>query len=83
MEERDPADPENFSRAPRVVTVGRFDGIAGVMLSDALSGAYAAFAVRGATLLDWRVPFAGALLSWTDGYRSRIELSCRTACATG
>lgn len=27
VEERDPADPENFSRAPRVVTVGRFDEI--------------------------------------------------------
>lgn len=27
VEERDPADPENFGKAPRVVTVGRFDEI--------------------------------------------------------
>lgn len=71
-------------RLPRFrVTAGRFDGIAGVMLSDALSGAYATFAVRGATLLDWRTPFAGALLSLTDGYRSRAELSRQNGVRNG
>ena len=78
------ADEGEDHRLPRFrVTVGRFDGIAGVMLSDALSGAYAAFAVRGATLLDWRVPFAGALLSLTDGYRSRTELSRQNGVRNG
>ena len=58
------ADEGEDHRLPRFrVTAGRFGGVAGVMLSDAASGAYAAFALRGATLLDWRVPFAGAQLS--------------------
>lgn len=56
------------------VTVGRFGGIDGVMLSDAADGAHVIVARRGATLLDWCVPFGGGMLSLTDGYCSRTEL---------
>lgn len=71
-------------RQPRFrVTAGRFGGIAGVMLTDTVSGAYVVFGLRGATLLDWRTPFAGALLSLTDGYRSRTELSRQNGVRNG
>lgn len=62
-------------RLPRFrVTAGRFGGIDGVMLSDVADGAHVILALRGATLLDWCVPFGGGMLSLTDGYCSRIEL---------
>ncbi len=78
------ADEKAQHRLPRFrVTAGRFGGIDGVMLIDVPEGAHVILAQRGATLLDWCVPFGGGMLSLTDGYRSRIELSCRTACATG
>jgi aldose 1-epimerase len=71
-------------RQPRFgVTAGCFRGIAAVTLTDAVSGAYAVFGLRGATLLDWRTPFAGALLSLTDGYRSRAELSRQNGVRNG
>ena len=78
------ADEKAQHRLPRFrVTAGRFGGIDGVMLIDVPEGAHVILAQRGATLLDWCVPFGGGMLSLTDGYRSRIELFCRTACATG
>ena len=56
------------------VKASRFGDIDGVVLCDEEEGAYAVFALRGATLLDWRVPFGRGLLALTDGYRSRTEL---------
>ena len=77
------ADEGEDHRLPRFrVTVGRFDGIAGVMLSDALSGAYAAFAVRVRRCSTGESPSPGAAVL-TDGYRSRTELSRQNGVRNG
>lgn len=46
----------------------------GVRFKDALSGEQAFVAFRGATLIDWVVPFGDEQLSLTDGYRNEAEL---------
>lgn len=62
---------------------GRFRGIDGVEAVDTLTGARAVFARRGATLLDWQVPFGGSLISLTDGYASAQELHSQNGVRNG
>lgn len=56
------------------VSRARLADIDGISLHDALSGERAFFAFRGATLIDWTVPFGDGQLSLTDGYRDLAEL---------
>ncbi|MDO9597541.1 MAG: aldose 1-epimerase [Azoarcus sp.] len=65
------------------VRAGRFGTIDGVRLSDSHDGTWALFAKRGATLIDWVVPFGGGLLSLTDGYRSKTELYAQNGVRNG
>lgn len=58
-------------------------GMAAVELRDERSGAYAVFACRGATLLDWRVPDGGELVALTDGYQSADELASQNGVRNG
>lgn len=60
-----------------------FGGIPAVELRDGESGAYAVFARRGATLLDWRVPHEGELVALTDGYRTAGELESQNGVRNG
>lgn len=62
---------------------GRFRGIDGVEVVDTLTGACAVFARRGATLLDWKVPFGGSLMSLIDGYASAQELNSQNGVRNG
>lgn len=52
----------------------RVAGMDGVRLTDGLSGERAFVAFRGATLVEWMVPFGAGHLSLTDGYRNAAEL---------
>lgn len=56
------------------VSQRRVAGIDGVWLEDGLSGEHAFVAFRGATLIEWGVPFGDRLLSLTDGYAGEAEL---------
>lgn len=51
----------------------RVAGMDGLRLTDALSGERAFVALRGATLIEWMVPFGAGQLSLTDGYRNEAE----------
>lgn len=58
-------------------------GIDAVELRDERSGAFAVFARRGATLLDWCVPHAGAMVALTDGYVSAEDLAGQNGVRNG
>lgn len=60
-----------------------FGGIPAVELRDGRSGAYAVFARRGATLIDWCVPHDGELVALTDGYRTAGELESQNGVRNG
>jgi aldose 1-epimerase len=53
------------------------------MLVDGVEGTRALFALRGATLIEWEVPFGDELLSLTDGYRSEAELRAQDGVRNG
>ncbi|WP_018991068.1 aldose 1-epimerase [Aromatoleum toluclasticum] len=74
--------PSATSSAYRVRRLD-FGGIPAVELRDGASGAYAVFAQRGATLLDWRVPHGGELVELTDGYRNAAELANQNGVRNG
>lgn len=54
---------------------GAFGTYETVVLADAETGATAAFARLGGTLLAWRVPVAGNLFDVTDGFATPEELA--------
>jgi galactose mutarotase-like enzyme len=58
-------------------------GIDAVELRDERSGAFAVFARRGATLLDWCVPHAGEMVALTDGYVSAEDLAGQNGVRNG
>nr|NMG00163.1 aldose 1-epimerase [Aromatoleum toluolicum] len=58
-------------------------GIDGVELRDERSGAFAVFARRGATLLEWCVPHASELVALTDGYVSADDLAGQNGVRNG
>lgn len=77
------AQPAAADAARFTVEEGRFRGIAGAELVDTLTGARAVFARRGATLLEWQVPFGDGLMSLTDGYASADELHSQNGVRNG
>lgn len=65
------------------VETGRFGTIDGFRLSDSVDGTRALFSLRGATLIDWQVPFGAGMLALTDGYRSMAELDAQHGVRNG
>lgn len=63
--------PESATCRVRNIDVA---GIPAIELRDDVQGAFAVFARRGATLLDWRVRDGDRWIELTDGYRSAAEL---------
>lgn len=61
----------------------RFRGIDALRLSDQAGSTEAVFALRGATLLDWRVQTTEGMLELTDGYRSAQELADQNGVRNG
>lgn len=60
-----------------------FGGIPALELRDERSGACAVFARRGATLLAWRVPHAGEMVSLADGYETAVEFDSQNGVRNG
>lgn len=58
-------------------------GIDAIELRDERSGAFAVFARRGATLLDWCVPHASEMVALTDGYVSAEDLAGQNGVRNG
>ncbi|WP_246262389.1 aldose 1-epimerase [Aromatoleum evansii] len=58
-------------------------GMEAIELHDERSGAFAVFAHRGATLLDWRVRDGSELVALTDGYLSAEELASQNGVRNG
>ncbi|NMG76897.1 aldose 1-epimerase [Aromatoleum diolicum] len=78
-----PATVASVVANPFRVRKVEFADIAAVELRDEYSGAYAVFALRGATLLDWRVPHGDELVELTDGYVSAAELASQNGVRNG
>ena len=62
---------------------GLWNGIDALIVSDDDGSTSAVFAIRGATLLQWRTALGGAIADLVDGYRDPRELTAQDGVRSG